>query len=181
MIYFTSDTHLGHANIINLCDRPFKNVEEMDNKIINNINETVKEDDTLYILGDFTMYRREDAIKYRERIVCKNCYLIYGNHDKSFDLHRYVWKDAKHYHTLSYNKQKFVLFHYPIESWDGMYKGSIHLHGHIHSRNNAYNIKNKHFSFFQYDVGVDANDFKPVSAKNILDFFSKSIINHASM
>ena len=57
MIFFTSDLHLGHANIIRLCDRPFSNVEEMDETIINNWNEHVHKDDTVYVLGDFTMIK----------------------------------------------------------------------------------------------------------------------------
>ena len=59
MIYFTSDLHFGHKNIIQYENRPFNNIEEMDNKIIKMWNNTLNEEDTIYILGDFSWYKGE--------------------------------------------------------------------------------------------------------------------------
>ena len=80
-----SDTHFGHYNIIKYCDRPFSNVYDMDDTMLANINEIVKEDDVLYHLGDFAFGREigAKAIKeYRSRIDCKNVVLVLGNHDR---------------------------------------------------------------------------------------------------
>ena len=57
MIYFTSDWHLGHANIIKYCERPFKSVSDMDRILIQNYNEIVDQDDTVYFLGDFCFHK----------------------------------------------------------------------------------------------------------------------------
>lgn len=68
MIWFTSDTHFGHTNIIEYCNRPFSCIEEMNGKIINNINSKVKHNDILYHLGDFSFRNHKS---YRERINCR--------------------------------------------------------------------------------------------------------------
>lgn len=53
--FFTSDTHFGHANIINLCNRPFKDVNHMNNMLVENWNSVVSDDDTVFHLGDFAL------------------------------------------------------------------------------------------------------------------------------
>ena len=85
MIYFTSDTHFGHHNIIKYCDRPFDNVHTMDQVIIDNINNVVSVDDTLYILGDFC-FKGGKPEQYLSRIVCQDIHLVLGNHDRRSDF-----------------------------------------------------------------------------------------------
>ena len=68
MIYFTSDLHLGHENVIRFCNRPFATTDEMDEVLINNWNATVKQKDEVYILGDFTMRPADDAHRYLARL-----------------------------------------------------------------------------------------------------------------
>jgi calcineurin-like phosphoesterase family protein len=80
-VFFTADLHLGHRNIIGYCNRPFSTGEEMDAKIISSINETVGQNDILYIIGDFC-HKGGIALAYRERIICKNVHIILGNHDE---------------------------------------------------------------------------------------------------
>lgn len=72
--------------------------------------------------------------------------------------------------TVSLNGHYFALMHYPMLSWPKKNSGSIQLHGHIHS-DESYNLLNKEDNVKRYDVGVDANLFRPVSVKQILDFF----------
>ena len=127
MIYYTSDTHFGHTNIIRFANRPYKNVEEMDEDIIARWNSKVKPGDLVYHLGDFSW---RDHKKYRQRLNGALVLLI-GNHDKG--LHESYFAEVCRYKEIKDNKQKLVLFHYPIWSWNGMHHGTIHLHGHVHA------------------------------------------------
>ncbi len=82
MIFFTSDTHFGHERIIELAKRPFKSVEEMDDAMISRWNSVVGKADTVYHLGDYSLYHRKDTLKkLRERLNGK-IILIAGNHDR---------------------------------------------------------------------------------------------------
>ena len=63
MIYFTSDMHFGHNNIIKLCQRPFSSAEEMDNCMIENWNKLVKAKDEIYILGDIAWGEPDKYLK----------------------------------------------------------------------------------------------------------------------
>lgn len=72
---------------------------------------------------------------------------------------------------MSYENNKFILFHYPIEEWNGYFRGTIHLHGHQHNHEN-YNFENLEKNLKRFDVGVDANYMRPVSIEDIIAFFS---------
>ena len=182
MIYFTSDLHLCHANAIKHCDRPFENVEEMNEALIANINSVVGVHDELYILGDFSFKgSKEDVACLRRQINCWHIHLINGNHDKHFENDN-IFSSVQDYKELKTPYGKLILFHYPIYSWNGALHGFAHLHGHIHSRGeyNENNLKSKYTDRFPdahpndpdmplriYDVGVDANNFKPISLEEI--------------
>lgn len=166
MIYFTSDLHFGHANAIKFTNRPFANVEDMNERLINNINAKVGLHDELYILGDFSFkLGKAEAVAARRRIPCRKVHLIYGNHDMRFDGER-VFSTTRDYAKIKTPRGKVVLFHYPIADWDGMYHGSIHLHGHIHSTG-EYNRQNLAAGRRIWDVGVDANNYEPISLEDI--------------
>jgi calcineurin-like phosphoesterase family protein len=173
MIYFTANTHFNHSDIINHCGRPFDNVEKMNNKLIQNWNSCVNNDDEIYILGDLMFegsgMEANNLIKNLNGIK----YLIKGNHDKfiedkTFDEINFEW--IKDYYVLNYNKINFILFHYPIFEWDGYFGDTIHLYGHVHNCGN--NKENqKRFNLLgkrAINVGVDANQFFPVSIEKIL-------------
>ena len=81
MIYFISDTHFNHNNIIKYCNRPFKSINEMNQTIINNWNKTVKADDEIYHLGDLVLGKKEEMYNTVSNLNGKK-YLIRGNHDK---------------------------------------------------------------------------------------------------
>ena len=171
MMWFTADLHLGDTNILHDMDRPFDSVEEMNRKVIDAINECVAADDRLYILGDFT-YRLPlaEAVRLRERIECQNVTLIRGNHDGDWedpDVPQ-IWDEVCDYLEIApgYAKgHRLVMSHYPMLSWNGKARGAIMLHGHIHSRGDRTNARNRDRErpIFRYDVGLDANDYKPVS------------------
>ena len=167
MIYFTSDLHLGHRGIIEMQNRPFKNVEEMNRVIVDNYNEVVHKNDTVYFLGDISHHMPIDRVNELLGMMKGKKILVKGNHDKKYEPGLFeVICDFK---TVSLNGQYFALMHYPMLSWPKN-SGSIQLHGHIHS-DESYNLLNKEDKVKRYDVGVDANQFRPVSVKQILDFF----------
>lgn len=175
MFFFTSDLHFDHKNIIKYCNRPFESVEEMNETIISNFNKTVRSKDTCYILGDIMMYNTEHARECLSRLH-GNIYLVRGNHDPEWQDDGTVFGWIKDYFKLRWDHQKFILCHYPFISWDGMEKGSYHLHGHQHNKPD-YNIEQRAANIKRYDVGVDANGFKPVSIERIIAFFKEDMIN----
>lgn len=157
MIYFTSDTHFGHTNIIKYCDRPFSSVGEMDQVLIDNINAVVKESDVLWHLGDWAFRNHR---KYRDRIVCRNIHLILGNHDRlNLDDHN-GFASVQEFKELKFDGKHIVLCHYALRVWNKCHRGSWHLYGHSHST--LPDLGNKSF-----DCGVDCWDYKPLSIEQV--------------
>ena len=157
MIYFTSDLHLGHARIIELCQRPFASAEEMDQALVTRWNAKVtSEHDIVYVLGDFAFKHAADRLdQLRGRKI-----LITGNHDHRDQRRLRGWEAVHNYLYLEGQKSHFVLFHYPIEEWERQRHGAIHLHGHQH---NKAPVTGKR----RIDVGVDGNEFSPWSIDEI--------------
>jgi len=173
MIYFTADPHFNHSNIIKLCGRPFADVDKMNNVLIQNWNARVQTTDEIYILGDFMF--KGDGVSANSLLQRLNGtkYLIRGNHDKfvddtAFDKENFAW--IKDYHVLSYQKVKFVLFHFPIFEWDGYFGDAVHLYGHVHNSGNNYEQQRKFEVLGKraINVGVDVNGFLPVSIREIM-------------
>lgn len=167
-IFFISDTHLGHKKIIEYEDRPFKTVEEMDCKMIENWNNKVSKGDSVYILGDFALADKDYVVSLLDKLNGQK-FLIKGNHDRVVKekevAEKFAW--IKDYYVLKYNKRKFVLFHYPIQVWDCQHHGSVHIYGHVHSN------KENHHPLLEmlknaYNVGADVNDFTPIEITEIL-------------
>lgn len=169
MIYYTSDLHLFHSNIIKHCNRPFKTVEEMNELILKNYNSIVKDTDKVIFLGDISYAKNKEeeqkVIEFLSKFKGKKI-LISGNHDNRL-LRLKEFRDQfiriDNYASIYDGDNKVILCHYPIEEWDGFFKDSIHLYGHVHNNNNGLkDIKNR------YNVGVDVNDFKPVTLEQLL-------------
>lgn len=175
MIYFTSDTHFGHTNIIKYCGRPFGSLLEMDREMIDNINKTVQPDDTLYHLGDFSLGKPENVYSYLQQINCRNIHWVKGNHDRlhTMEESRNRGLILRHYknHFLDYKDCRFLLTHKPEGSWPLIQALSnyYHLHGHIHSVSiSQENLKNG-----MMDVGVDNWGFRPISIEEIICHFTQ--------
>lgn len=135
MNYFISDLHFGHFNIIRYDNRPFNSVEEMDKVLINNWNNVVSNDDTVYILGDISWYNEEKTIQIFQQLKGKKI-LIKGNHDKvTKDSNIYKCFDGvyDYYELYLDRKNKVVMSHYPIPFWNGQFRDTIHLYGHVHN------------------------------------------------
>lgn len=185
MIYFTSDLHLGHNNIIKYCNRPFDDIHSMNKHILDQINKAVDYEDTLYVLGDFC-FKSKKPIDYRIRINCKNVHLIWGNHEKHKDYFPDEnTTDMNGFSTLQdtkeiiYCNQKIFLSHYPHRSWPSSHKGSYHLYGHVHSKLDNEDQTSKRKTL---DVGVDntinyGKKFgEPWSFKEIQKLFQSRLI-----
>jgi len=163
MIYFIADLHLDHDNIRKYCNRPFKSTKEMNDAIMENWMKRVKKQDTIYILGDVCMKPTEmlvDQLKY----LYGEKHLIIGNHDKHNLNHLSpCFKSIQIYKEIKYKDILFAMFHYPMESWNCSYHGSVHLYGHVH---NSETLNPKIVN--RFNVGVDVNNFAPVSIDEIL-------------
>ena len=168
MIYFTSDLHLGHSNALHFSNRPFADVDEEARVLIGNINNTCSPKDDLYILGDFAYRIPVDQCNTYLKQIKPRIHMLRGNHDKDYDESLLV--EYRDYIRLKYEHRIYVLFHYPIESWDRMRYGSYMIHGHIHSEGRSYNERMRAEGRRRYDVGVDANDYMPVCIQTIVNF-----------
>ena len=176
MIWFTADTHFGHANVLRFTDRHerWDTIEQMDAGLVASINSCVAPGDDLYVLGDFSFkLAAEQARAIRERIRCKNVHLVPGNHDKDWSQPAVAGAFIVEppICVLKVNGQKLVMSHYPMADWQGMSHGSWHLHGHIHSQGSSYNEANLRQGLLRYDVGVDANGYAPVSLAELSSWF----------
>lgn len=179
-IFFTSDLHFGHYNILKYCKRPWNTVEEMDEALINNWNETVPKDGIVFNLGDFAFAANSKWKKILEQLNGEH-HLILGNHDIArYPGHQILNLFAGVYQQLhlKIENRHVILNHYPFLCYGGTYltEPVIQLYGHVHTKPNGVEGKDdsrlKYIFNSQYDVGVDNNDYKPISWKQI-----KEIIN----
>jgi len=168
MIFFTADEHFGHANIIKYCNRPFSNVEEMDEMIIAAHNRLVNNDDVVYHLGDFTLKRRSKAQQIIERLNGKQHIFIRGSHDRWLDdtaQHIFAQENAQRIIETKIEGQIIVLCHYSMRVWHKSHYNSWQLFGHSHGLLKPIGK--------QWDVGVDNNNFEPVSFEKLKKIMAK--------
>ena len=177
--FFTSDTHFTHANIIRFCSRPFKNVEEMDETMIANWNRVVSENDIVFHLGDFCMGGSSKWTNVLNRLNGK-IYLIIGNHDmknlKQSCSDRFEKVAMQMY--IEVDKQKIYLNHCPFLCYGGAYRDTWQLFGHVHTNKNNTGIDAPRLKMLfptQYDVGVDNNNFTPVSFEQVKAIIQKQV------
>lgn len=175
MIYYISDTHFGHKNIINYEHRPFKCVEEMNETLIYNWNKKVKPEDDIYILGDFSSYSatNENNIKILKRLNGKK-HLVLGNHDSfarkpSFD--KTLFESINDYREINDNGRHVCLFHYPIAVYDRQHYGSYHCYGHVHSKMHLVPEQLRK-SGRAFNVGVDVNNYEPVTLDELIERYN---------
>lgn len=201
-IFFSSDPHYNHQNICagetkwvkpeewpipynewkndkdrkSFCEskglRDFETLEEMNNTIINNFNSKIKEDDTLFILGDIGFGDKNSVYNFMNSLNCKNVHLIFGNHDKDIIYNRNnvqrLFKSCSFYKEIYVDNQFIVLSHYAHRVWNRSHHtpSSWMLYGHTHN-----NLEHEEWGK-SMDVGVDTNNYFPYSyyeIKEILD------------
>ena len=171
-IYYVADMHLGHENIIRLCNRPFKNADEMDEVLINNYNSIVTDEDDVYFIGDFS-FKGKDPVFYLKKLKGKK-HLIVGNHDGAVMKNpaaRKMFASIDYYKEILDEKRQVILFHYPIAEWNGYFRNSYHIYGHIHN-----NDKNEVWKYINglkncFNAGVDLTNFMP---RTLDDFIKNS-------
>ncbi len=170
-IWFSSDWHLFHENIIKYSKRPFTNVAEMNNKIVENWNSLVSENDICFFLGDFAFPKSKEQEKELARIVNslkgREKHFINGNHDKKLKTYiKQCFTSISDYLELEVNDTDIVMSHYPFLSWNKSFYGSWMLHGHCHGTLK----EDPHMK--RVDVGIDCWKYSPVSfdvLKNKMD------------
>lgn len=175
MNYYTSDLHFGCQAAFDRTGRPFKDLDEMRDIIISNINNTLSKDDTLYILGDVSC-AEYDPTNELKAMKCKKI-LIKGNHDARWCKHRHFRNQFEAIYDIKAVREcgtRIVLCHYPLAEWDGFYKGHYHFYGHIHNSNEGAALLMKSIPR-AVNVGVDVNDFKPKTAAELLEAFNNSV------
>jgi calcineurin-like phosphoesterase family protein len=152
-IFFTSDLHFWHANIINYCQRPFDSVAEMNDALIENWNARVQHDDIVYVLGDMFFCDVSAARGIMHRLHGTKR-LVLGNHDKLIraepSLQKLFDKILPDLHAETIQGHAVVMCHYPLLTWHKSGKGAFMLHGHTHGRIT-------HGSVRRLDVGVDSH------------------------
>lgn len=178
-IWYISDTHFNHTNIIKYCDRPFSDVNEMNEKIVYNWNSLVQPDDVVYHLGDFGLFR---GSKQPESFMCRlngRIYLIRGNHDhketrEAFDKEAGgTWLTMGRWFHFNEDQTPALMIHKPQNAPTDMFfevANHVILYGHVHEKA----PKGLHLLEFPdgqkrlaYHVGVDTNNFKPVNEEAI--------------
>ena len=183
-IWFTSDTHFGHYNIIKYTGRPFKTVEEMDETLIKNWNDRVKPGDIIFHLGDFGNGGSDKIKQVLTRLNGKK-FMILGNHDrKTFRAgHSQHFQAITQQMYIRVNGRAVYLNHYPFLCFAGTYRKPEdmvwQLFGHVHSgplnNNSADSERLKYLWPTQYDVGVDNNNFCPVSWSEICEIINEKL------
>jgi calcineurin-like phosphoesterase family protein len=175
-VFFISDTHLQHKNIIKYCNRPFKTVEEMDSTMIKNWNSVVGPNDIVFHAGDFCFGKKSDWT-YLLNSLNGIKYLAAGNHDvnitsslfqsvqQSFNIR--IVGDPE----IVSDGQRISINHYPMLSWYQSHRGSWQLFGHHHG--GLSNKKSVKLSPNQMDVGVDIHNFTPISYEKVKEIITK--------
>lgn len=192
-IWFVSDTHFDHKNIIKFSDRPFKDVDHMNEELIKSWNRVVGEDDDVYHLGDVSLSNKPEKTKDILYRLNGKIHLIKGNHEKSvlrkqYNIDRFEW--VKDYFELLIDQssadgnkhQLIVLCHYAMRVWNKSHHQSIHLYGHSHDSLDGHN---KEWGK-SMDVGVDSayrilGEYRPFSLQEVMKIMDKRkshVIDH---
>lgn len=199
-IFFSSDHHFFHKNVINFSNRPFKDVDHMHESLIRRHNSVVPESGVCYFLGDFGMGPSDRMKEVLSRLNGTKV-LVLGNHCGGCNsMYNIGFDVVVHGLRMQIAGQTVTLSHCPLlglyredtsgmrghdgtENWHGETnpkrrpftfesKGQFHLHGHIHSPNGGKSVKSLGR---QYDVGVDANNYTPVSISKIESWIVKTL------
>jgi len=167
-IFFASDHHINHANIIKYCNRPFSSVDEMNEGLIEAHNKIVKPHDDVFFLGDFLFVKNDTEtlgkyLHWLSRFNGRIC-LITGNHDNVPIVGFFNPVSIKfRIDEIKIQKIEVTLSHFPQLSWNRSHHGAFNLHGHHHG------TLPFDPALRRMDVGVDCNEMKPFEWSEIQD------------
>ena len=167
--FFVSDTHFGHKNIIKYCNRPYEDVHQMNEALIENWNSVVQPDDEVWHLGDFCM----GGTKPKDWLprLNGNVHLIRGNHDPYVEDQGFA--SVQEYKELKIKGKRITLLHFPMRSWNGSHKGTWHLFGHVHGTMTVAHGRKGVKDALAIDAGVDCHNYTPVSFAQVSKMMSK--------
>ena len=177
-VFFTSDTHFNHVNILRHSNRPFKDIEEMNQVLIDNWNRVVGKNDLVFHLGDFAFGGAAVWNRFLDQLNGR-IVLIVGNHDiyhlnlELVDRFEYVAFEL----YVNIDNQAVYLNHHPFLCYGDSHGKVWQLFGHVHSRADglAKDVAMERLPMLlssQYDVGVDNNNYTPVSFYQIREIMS---------
>lgn len=190
-LFFISDLHVGHANVILFDNRPFKDVNEMNETLIRNWNSVVTDEDTVFYLGDLSMRCHPKTIKWFVEQLAGKIHFFMGNHDryhtiKTLNRFEKIWGDndvigagmiSVKDNDANNNYQNIVISHYPILSWNKAHSGSWHIHGHCHHTL----AKNPEYDWFYkrsvIDVSCNGIDYTPMSYNDVKKIIQNKKLN----
>lgn len=197
-IFFSSDWHIGHENSIKFDNRPYRDLDHMHSELVKNFNKQVPVDGVTYFLGDMATHSAAITKSVIDQLNGTKI-LIVGNHDKNYESCYTAGFDAVIHNTTIYiQNQRVTLSHCPLlrvfredtstmkgntegEMWHGEFRnkrfsvpddGQFHLHGHIHSPNGGKSTK---LLDRQMDVGLPANNYRPVHISHVESWIMKTL------
>ncbi len=162
-LFFIADLHIGSERILRLCHRPFRTLDEQDQAIMDNWRNAVKENDTVYILGDVAEGDYERTVRILSSLPGRKI-LVVGNHDDEESLSYYrkagIFQDITPYAKTEEGGKEIILFHYPIMDWEDRQHGSVLVYGHIHNKDLP-EIKGYYEDKPCFNCGADVIGFTP--------------------
>ena len=160
MRYFTSDTHFGDTRILRAAKRPFETIADHDAHLISRWRAIVRPDDEIWHLGDVALRWSADRLGALLDSLPGTKHLVTGNNDDAATRSHSAWAGVRDYAELDEGDHRCVLSHYAFRTWNGMGRGTLDLHGHSHAMLKPLTR--------QFDVGVDAWDYAPVTLDTML-------------
>lgn len=197
-IFFSSDQHFGHRNVVKFCNRPYDDEKVMGKALIENWNKVVGENDIIITMGDFFWFNDSQPIKKVVEQLNGKIYIVLGNHDKREAFRRCdpekltILDGISHIYLRCEDENRWyqktfeiVCSHYPLMTWAHRDRGAINLFGHIHSGwlrpADDYDQDLPLWKGQQLDVGVDNQNFTPVVFEDVLsqlaDDYRKSLFD----
>lgn len=174
-LFFSSDPHYDHKNIIKHCNRPFSDVQEMNEALQSNWNSVVTPDDEAWILGDICFGDIGSIISHLGKLNGRCIRILWGNHDRALRRKYYTVEQAFNGRILfcgdskeiKVGEQRITLNHYAMRVWNKSHRGAWHLYGHSHGT-----LPDDPNSL-SFDVGVDCHNFFPIDFAKVTEIMSK--------